>query len=684
MPRSALQAVLERPYADTAEGTLRFFCALVDAVRPRNPFDPAAATACFALLRDIATEHPAYGATLHRRLAQLFGATQQVSLYSDAGILPNSALFAELWRRAMRRLLPEVPDPTRLKDCFDIVFHRSDDHYWLSAVPVQDKLAFWDAISRHAGADDAAADSAHAHTEAQMIEAMQALATRIGAMGLEPELTRVLPRLAEFESPFVHLGAEVHRISMAWRARRADPGAAHEDERHIMVLIEQCRGVMSRARRTAASEGTSLDLTFLMTRMGQSLRRLEQLAGLLGTSLRPEGDGPQGAPEARTGTVHRWALLLRELVHGENSRNSLREPFRRLTGLLALRVTELAGRAGEHYITTSRAEYIEMWRSAAGGGFVVAFMALIKILLGKLVFAPLAYVFVHAMNYSLGFVLIHVLHFTLATKQPAMTAATIAASIDESEGKARDLHRLANLVVDTVRSQFAAILGNVAVAIPTALAIALVYHWFDGPHAIDADKAWHTLHDLSPLSLALPHAALTGVLLFVAGLLSGYFDNKGAYDRIPERVANLGWLRRLAGPQRADRFAAYIAGNLGGLAGNILLGIMLAATAPIGLMLGLPLDVRHVTLSSANFAFAVVALDFRIGWMTLFETLVGIALVGFVNLTVSFALALWVALRARGADLSSCASLAVLVLERAHAAPGSFVLPPPAEPQPRG
>lgn len=53
MPRSDLNAVLERPYADTAEGTLRFFVALIDALRPHDPFDAAAATS-FTLLRDIA------------------------------------------------------------------------------------------------------------------------------------------------------------------------------------------------------------------------------------------------------------------------------------------------------------------------------------------------------------------------------------------------------------------------------------------------------------------------------------------------------------------------------------------------------------------------------------------------------------------------------------------------------
>jgi len=694
MPHSSINAVLDRPYADTPEGALRFFCALIDAVRPADPYDAGAAAACFGLLRDVVAQNTAHRATLRRRVAQLFGTTQQVSLYTDAGILPNSGLFTELWRRTMRRLLPEVPDPTRLKDCVDMVFHRRDDHYWLTAVPIGDKLALWEAIWNCTDGDESAAVCSHAliHTEAQLIEAMQVLATRIGAMGLEPELTRVLPRLAEFESPFLHLGAEVHRIAAAWRARRADPASPHEDERHMMVLVAQCHELMSKARRTAASKGTSLALTFLLVRMSQSLRRLVHLGGLLGASLKPEESAGSGeirkaaavpvsmaAPESPSETAGRWALMLQELVHGENSRNSLREPFRRLTGLLALRVTELAGRTGEHYITSSRAEYRDMWRSAAGGGFVVGFMALVKILLGKLVLAPFAALLVNGMNYALGFVLIHVLHFTLATKQPAMTAATIAASIDESEAKARDLHRLADLVVNMVRSQFAAIAGNVAIAIPTALAIALLYQWLGGHHAIDAEKAQHILHDLSPLtSLALPHAAFTGVLLFVAGLLSGYFDNKAAYDRIPERIARLPWLRRFAGPARADRLAAYISDNLGGLAGNIVLGFMLASAAPVGVMLGLPLDVRHVTLSSANFAFSVAALDFNIGWLTLLNVLVGISLVGFVNLTVSFSLALWIGLRARGADLASTGALVVLLIKRLRANPGRFFVPPKA------
>ena len=674
MPPSDLIAVLERPYAATPEGALRFFVALVDAIRPADPGNLEIAESAFAALRDIAVGTAAHRATLRRHLQQLLSETYQVSLYTDAGILANSGFFTTLWRRAMRRLLPEVPDATRLKDCFDCIFRHRDDPIWLAAGPLEVKLALWDAMFSDdmSVASDATNEARwQLHTEAQLLEAMQVLAMRIGAMGLEPELARVHPRIIEFESPFVYLGAEVLHFTEAWRARHADPAAEHEDELHMMVLFDQCSDVMVRARRTAASEGTSLSLTFLLVRMEQSLKRLVQLTGVLCARFQPD---------ARMAAVDRWIRLTHDLVLGENRRNSLREPFDRLTGLLALRVTEHARQTGEHYITTDRAEYVEMWRSAAGGGFIVAFMALIKILLGKLVVAPLAYVVVHSLNYSLGFVLIHILNFTLATKQPAMTAATIAASIDDSAGKTRDLHRLADLVTATVRSQIAAIAGNVAVAIPTALVIAVTYHWLSGHHAIDVAKAHHMLHDLSPTaSLAIPYAAITGVLLFVAALLSGYFDNKAAYDRIPQRIAHLDWLRRLLGPQRTDRFADYIGRNLGGLAGNVLLGIMLATLAPIGILLGLPLEVRHVTLSSANFAFALAALDFHIDALPLLEALAGIALIGVINLSVSFTLALWVALRARGTDFAGSRGLATLLLARMRTAPAHFFVPPPAK-----
>jgi site-specific recombinase len=672
--RTALAAVLEQPIAATPEDTPRFFVSLTDALRPSDPRDEIAIRAAFAALRDQVAQSAMSRRTLRQHLQQLLRGTHQVSLYTDAGILPNSGFFTELWRRATGRLLPPVSDPRRLKDCFDAIFHRPDDHLWLAAAPLADITALWQLLANDESIAAAAPDADSAerwrlHTEAQLLEAVQVLGTRIGAMGLEPELTRVQPRIAEFESPFVHLNAEVLHFTEAWKRRHADPSIslATLDARHILVLVDQCRDVIARARRSAASAGASLSLTFLLVRLEQSLTRLLQLVDLLAAI----------AQGATADAVSQWTRLLHDLIEGETRRHSVREPFRRLTALLALRITENAGHTGEHYIAANRAEYAAMWRSAAGGGFIVGFIALVKMLLGKLVLAPLLWLTFYGLNYALGFVLIHLLNFTLATKQPAMTAATIAESIDRAEGRERDLQRLADLAVATLRTQFAAIVGNVAVVMPIGLLIAWAYRFLHGQPLIDAAKAWHVLHDVSPLfSLSLPYAALTGVLLFAAGLISGYFDNKAAYDRIAERIAHLRWLCRVFGTAHAERFAAYIGNNLGSLAGNFLLGILLASLAPLGVFLGLPLDVRHVTLSAGNCAFALVTLNFQLSWPAWLDMLAGIALIGLVNLVVSFSLALLVALRAREADTRASRGLLKLLWQRLRREPLRFFVPP--------
>ena len=41
--------------------------------------------------------------------------------------------------------------------------------------------------------------------------------------------------------------------------------------------------------------------------------------------------------------------------------------------------------------------------------------------------------FLYSFNYAMGFIMIYLMNFTLATKQPAMTAATMAKVL--SEGK---------------------------------------------------------------------------------------------------------------------------------------------------------------------------------------------------------------------------------------------------------
>lgn len=622
--------------------------ALVDTVRPNHPGNRLMADArvnqlCHALEQDVVLRD-----ALRAHLLALLRERKLTSFFCDSGILPNTGFFTELWRRLVHKVLPPVSDQAYLRDCVREVFHKHGDHLWLSALDDDLKRRLLQALSVDAQ-QPALPELADMH--AQMLDAVDILAARIAAMGLEPELVRVYPRIEERDSPFLALAREVHQLSTDWRAQLMQGGrpdaASHA---HWGVLVAQCRDTMARVERRAASIGTSLPLAYLLRRLTQSLRRLELIVQLL------QGDTERQAL---------WLELLDEAISGEGRRQSVRVHLERSTALLSQRVTENASRTGEHYITTTRDEYFAMWRAAAGAGFIVGFMALVKLYLGKLALAPLGFALAYSLNYAGGFLLIYVLHFTIATKQPAMTAATMAAALSDLKGSARDLDKLATLVVDTLRTQLAAVAGNVGIALPTAMLIAALLGWAMGHPFIDAAKAQHLLQDISPVdSLALFHAAIAGVWLFMAGLVSGYFDNLAAYERVGERILHARWLRAWLGEARQQRFAAYAHDNLGALAGNIFFGFCLGCTGLVGMLTGLPLDIRHVTFASANFGFALVALDFSVsGWVVL-KALAGIGLVGMVNLTVSFTLALWLALRARGAGFSQTGALAGLLRQR--------------------
>ncbi len=90
-----------------------------------------------------------------------------------------------------------------------------------------------------------------------------------------------------------------------------------------------------------------------------------------------------------------------------------------------------------------------------------------------------------------------------------------------------------------------------------------------------------------------------------------------------------------------------------------------------------PLDVRHVTLSSGQLAIALGAL----GTDALRESafwwcVAAIPVIGLLNLGVSFALAFRVALRARNIQVAQRAEIYRAIVRRLRSAPMSFLRPP--------
>lgn len=662
------EALLDLETSPDDEKRMLALIRVVNVVRPNKPERLDVSIRNLRALTLMLEAEEGFRNSLREAILWLLAHKRPVRLLSDSGILSGEGFFSGLWRRISERILPPVilpteKDPDQLKDIVNLLFRRKWDHEWLSAVPAEQWLSFLDALEFDA------AESAQAATRMRLrsLDALEVLSHRIAAMGLEPELVRNYPLIEEFESPFLSQSAELRQIVAELHQAAAEKRAASADDKHLLVLLDQCDEIADKVRRKVEDNGASITLTALLLRLQQSIERMRVLLQLL---------EPRPAHERN---VEHLALFL-TLVKAENQRLSLREHWSKHLELLSRRITSHAGEAGEHYITSTRSEYFALFRSAAGAGFLVAIMAAVKLWMAKTEYAPLAEAFVYSLNYVIGFVLMYLFHFSLATKQPAMTASRIAHSMD-SDGKGkRSLTGLSELIVRTIRSQVVAVAGNIAVAVPLAIFIAYLYLWIgDGPN-LSNYKAEKLLGQADPFHIRTwTWAALTGVWLFVSGLISGYFDNKAIYAKIPKRVRQLRWLENLIGEVRLRKFTWYLRHHLGGLMGTIAFGVLLGSTAAIGRIFGLPIDTLHVTFVSANTTFAWIALDLQLG-AAVTGLFLGIAIIGMLNLTVSFGLAMVVALKSRQVQFSDSKQLLGLLWQHLRSRPLDFLWPPRDQP----
>jgi site-specific recombinase len=664
-PADAFAPLLDELRAGTVPNSGEWLGRLVSAIRPARGAGSSAAQARLDALARLLEARPEFAAALARHLNLLLSTRMHRVLYADPGALSSHGFATGLVRRVLGRLLPPAVDADYLRDLVDEVFDHPRDHEWMEAVPRAD----WDALLRAIDVDGAAFAPARRQCRHELLEAMRLASVRLASLGTESSLLQYLPALARHESPFLVQATETRDFLLGQLGEGpADDGSHHE------VLLQQCEGYVDAVRRRSREAGVSVDLVYLLARIELTIARLRLLRTLL---VAPGPAIADVAAAERDRAIDFFLLLVRQ----ENRRNSVRDLFRGTTELLARRVTEQASRSGEHYITASRGEFVGMYRAAAGAGFIIAALALFKLYIAKLGLPLLWEGVAYSLNYGLGFVLIHLLHLTIATKQPAMTATTLAAALDGRDSRDARLDALAELAAEVSRTQWVSIAGNVTITMLTAFAISLTAVQFIGWQAAGAEKAAHLLHDLHPWkSLALLHAAIAGVYLFLSGLISGYYDNQALYHRIPQRLRRVKWLRRLLGERRLADLATYVEHNLGALAGNFLFGCMLGFTPVIGVLLGLPLDIRHVAFASANFAYGLVGLQFALSPATVVVTLAGVLLIGLVNLMVSFSLALRVALRSRGITREQTEGMWPCVLRRFLERPRDFFWPPAEAP----
>lgn len=589
---------------------------------------------------------------------QRFSDTVDITtLLADFGFAPRTAMVTELTERLRLKLLPGTPETIDAAELFSIALPHEFDARWLTALPepllqrltallvpeeAQQGIGFW----RHA-----------------LLGAITYCAGQILANGFSPELRLRMSEEAREEQPFHALIHDVESFRIEFVHGVRTPERLEQAEQRLRERLDACRAAIGTVYQHFAAEGISVGLVFRVRQVRTRIVRVRQLLACL-TSAHPEQEA---------------ARLLAGFVSVGRDRRSLRHLLATNSSLLAAKVTERSAETGEHYISHNRSEYLQMVRRAAGGGLLMSVTTLLKFGLAALAFSAFWGGFWAGVNYSISFVLIQLLHWTVATKQPAMTAPAMAAKLKDmqsSEDAAHTLEAFVDEVANLVRTQVAAILGNVLVVFPAALILSLLWWQLFGATPLDAEHAQSTLDSLHVLGPSALFAAYTGVLLFASSLIAGWVENWFVLRRLDSAIRYNPRFTRWLGKGRAKRWGDFWRANISGFAANISLGMMLGLTPAIAAFFGLGLEVRHVTLSSGQ--LGVASATFGLGVLALpafWWALALLPLNGALNVIVSFYLAFRMALRAHNINGVERSRIYAAIRQRLRSKPSSFFLP---------
>jgi site-specific recombinase len=467
------------------------------------------------------------------------------------------------------------------------------------------------------------------------------LSQRISGLAFDPIIAKRIRHNNDFIESFLALG----RI-------RFDNSSA-EIKQNYLKTLSNCEEALIYIQSLSKEEGVSLSLTYRLLQIEQLMDRLIILIHLIDQNK--ENNNQKGLAEA-------CSIILQN--HFDNIK--LRQFLIRNIEILAYQITVLSQRTGEHYVSKDSKELSDMWFKAIKGAFVVALLVFIKVQLAKFGYPPLIEAFTFGSLYAIGFVLIHLTGGVLATKQPAMTASTLAAAMDKTNSSQDSLHNLSDSIINILRTQIAALLGNYLFAFPFALLLSLPF-FLTNHKVVDYHKAESLIDSLHPLlSFSLIYAAIAGVCLFLSGIIAGLASNWFAFHKIADR------LKYRFSSARSHRFIHFLNENFGILMGNIILGYMLGSMSSWGKMLGIPLDIRHVTFASGSFAIGWSNKADLMSWQNFCVIALGVILIGLVNLTVSFSLSLLVAMKSRRLKITQGRLIFKIVLKKLIKNPGQI------------
>ncbi|ALR30726.1 MULTISPECIES: recombinase [Chryseobacterium] len=548
---------------------------------------------------------------------------------TEANILSENAFIPELKKRILNKVLPPVVNEKTIWFMIDNVSLRpKKDLEFFHNLPENEIDDFFTLL----GISDFII---RPNVKKEMLFAMNILSWRVTGAAMEVEVVRMAPEYRNFDNPFLALQNELEDLAEELE-KNPELQLDSKDSRYkqIKIYVEQCLEFVSIAFKNSSKYGISGKINQSLLKIRQQVQRIYEIVQLL--VIDNERD-----------VLINSKQLVFNILRYKSHKNNISDLINDSTRMISHLITNHTAETGAHYITSTRKEYMTMFYKASGGGIIVGALCVLKLLYGYIPGSDFSHAFLYSMNYAMGFIMIYLMGFTLATKQPAMTAATMTKVLAE-EGNNKSNHtEFAHLVSKLFRSQFIAFVGNVLLSFPIALLIIYGLDVFFS-HNLAVEKSDKLLKDLDPFkSKAILHASIAGFYLFISGIISGNIGNNSVFYQIPERIAKNLSIRELFGKKFAKGLSKYYAKNWPGIVSNFWFGVFLGATAPVGLFFGLDLDIRHITFAAGNFAIGLYGKDFSVDSYTFWISFITVFLIGFFNFLVSFSLSMFLAFRSR-------------------------------------
>jgi site-specific recombinase len=619
------------------------FCAWLAAEPGTARLESFAASCCRAAPERIAA--------LREAFHSVFESGHGLRLLADGGFPQRPSLVEESLVRIVRGVVPPVPESHDLGDVVHACLAGDGTATWLEGVS---SSAIADFLESAGLVDPRLWPGLRTH----LAEAVRIHGLRCAAIGFGEDVRRALGRSGVEQSPFHRLDTLCSELMAA--ASGSSPDVARcarirtELERCVADVREARGAILDHLERTGVSTG-------MVARLDHLARGLDRIQSAL----------PILAPRRSERAAESAASLLRVLVlhlrHDANIANAFRDRSR----LLARKIVDYAAATGSEYITFDRAAWWRMFWMGCGGGTVISVASWIKAFVIELHPPPGTLSLLVFLDYAMAFLVIYAAHWTLATKQPPATAAALADALATGKGH-RDPRPLQVLMARISRSQLAGLVGNVLFTVAGCVAIEGIHRAVVGRSVLESGEAEKVLREHAPLgSGTLLYAIVTGVAVWLSSMAAGWAENASAYGRLKESLVPLD---PMAGRTRGGRVTAWIVNHLGGVVGNVSLALFLVSISFLGKVFGVPLDVRHVTLSTGMVTFgACSVLD--LASPAVVGAVIGVGCVGFLNIATGFALSLSVAVRARGVSLRSRIRLLPAMLSAPLRRPLAFLYP---------